>query len=142
MSRYIIYICIFFILANCSNKTTYSGKILNQETLQDLNFTNKDKLIRKLGNPSYIDPIENKFFYFSEISEKKSILKKEVKYSFVFVFRIDQNDKIIESKVFNTKDIKSIKFSRDKTSNDIIKRGLLEKVFGGVGNQQEFPTSP
>ena len=142
MSRIIVYICIFFILANCSNKTTYSGKILNQKILDDINFENKEKLISELGYPSYIDPIENKFFYFSEISEKKSILKKEVKYSFVFVFRIDQNDKIIESKVFNTKDIKSIKFSRDKTSNDIIKRGLLEKVFGGVGNQQEFPTSP
>ena len=142
MNKLIVYICIFFILANCSNKTTYSGKILNQKILDDINFENKEKLISELGYPSYIDPIENKFFYFSEISEKKSILKKEVKYSFVFVFRIDQNDKIIESKVFNTKDIKSIKFSRDKTSNNIIKRGLLEKVFGGVGNQQEFPTSP
>ena len=142
MNKLIVYICIFFILANCSNKTTYSGKILNQKILDDINFDNKEKLISGLGYPSYIDPIENKFFYFSEISEKKSILKKEVKYSFVFVFRIDHNDKIIESKVFNTKDIKSIKFSKDKTSNDIIKRGLLEKVFGGVGNQQEFPTSP
>ena len=98
MSRYIIYICIFFILANCSNKTTYSGKILNQETLQDLNFTNKDKLIRKLGNPSYIDPIENKFFYFSEKSEKTSIFKKEIKYSYVFVFKIGKDNSIIESK--------------------------------------------
>ena len=142
MNKIVVYICIFFILANCSNKTTYSGKILNQNILDDINFDNKEKLISELGYPSYIDPIENKFFYFSEISEKKSILKKEVKYSFVFVFRIDHNDKIIESKVFNTKDIKSIKFSKDKTSNDIIKRGLLEKVFGGVGNQQELPTTP
>ena len=142
MCRYIIYICIFFILANCSNKTTYSGKILNQETLKDLNFSNKEKLIRKLGNPSYIDPIENKFFYFSEKSEKKSIFKKEIKYSYVFVFKIDKDDSIIESKVFNTKDINNIKFSEDKTSNEIVKRGLLEKIFGGVGTQQELPTTP
>ena len=39
-------------------------------------FENKSKLINKLGTPSYIDPIENKFFYFSEVSEKKSIFKK------------------------------------------------------------------
>ena len=142
MSRYITYICIFFILANCSNKTTYSGKILNQEKLQDLNFSNKEKLIRKLGNPSYIDPIENKFFYFSEKSEKKSIFKKEIKYSYVFVFKIDKDDSIIESKVFNTKEINNIKFSEDKTSNEIVKRGLLEKIFGGVGTQQELPTTP
>ena len=142
MSKYIIYISIFFILANCSNKTTYSGKIIKQDELQNINFENKNKLISKLGYPSYIDPIENKLFYYSEISEKKSILKKEIKYSYVFVFKVDEYDQIVESKVYNTKDIENIKFSNDKTSNDIIKRGLLEKIFGGVGTQQELPTTP
>ena len=142
MVKTIFYICIFFILANCSNKTTYSGKILNNEELNEINFTNKEKLISKLGNPSYIDPIENKFFYFSEKSQKKSIFKKEIKYSYVFVFKMNENEEIIETKVFNTKDIDTIKFSDDKTSNQIVKRGLLEKVFGGVGTQQELPTTP
>ena len=142
MVKTIFYICIFFILANCSNKTTYSGKILNNEELNEINFTNKEKLISKLGNPSYIDPIENKFFYFSEKSQKKSVFKKEIKYSYVFVFKMNENEEIIETKVFNTKDIDIIKFSEDKTSNQIVKRGLLEKIFGGVGTQKELPTSP
>ena len=142
MVKTFFYICIFFILANCSNKTTYSGKILNNEELNDINFKNKEKLISTLGNPSYIDPIENKFFYFSEKSQKKSIFKKEIKYSYVFVFKLNENEEIIETKVFNTKDIDNIKFSEDKTSNQIVKRGLLEKIFGGVGTQQELPTTP
>ena len=129
-------------MANCSNKITYSGKIINQDELNDINFENKNKLISKLGYPSYIDPIENKFFYYSEVSEKKSILKKEIKYSYVFVFRINENDQIVETNVYNTKNIESIKFSEDKTSNEIIKRGLIEKIFGGVGTQQELPTTP
>ena len=142
MVKIFLFISIFFVLANCSNKTTYSGKILNNEELKEINFTNKEKLIRKLGKPSYIDPIENKFFYFSEKSEKKSIFKKEIKYSYVFVFKIDENDRIIETKAFNTKDINNIKFSEDRTSNEIVKRGLIEKIFGGVGTQQELPTTP
>ncbi len=142
MLKTFFYICIFFILANCSDKTTYSGKILNNEELNDINFKNKEKLISTLGNPSYIDPIENKFFYFSEKSQKKSIFKKEIKYSYVFVFKLNENEEIIETKVFNTKDIDTIKFSDDKTSNKIVKRGLLEKIFGGVGTQQELPTTP
>ena len=142
MLKTFFYICIFFILANCSDKTTYSGKILNNEELNDINFKNKEKLISTLGNPSYIDPIENKFFYFSEKSQKKSIFKKEIKYSYVFVFKMNENEEIIETKVFNTKDIDTIKFSDDKTSNQIVKRGLLEKIFGGVGTQQELPTTP
>ena len=142
MDKVIFYICIFFVLANCSNKTTYSGKILNNEELEEINFLNKEKLLSKLGNPSYVDPIENKFFYFSEKSEKKSIFKKEIKYSYVFVFKMNENEEIIETKVFNTKNVKNIKFSNDKTSNQIIKRGLLEKIFGGVGTQQDLPTTP
>tara|TARA_Y100000816_G_C25696003_1_gene368005 strand:+ start:39 stop:467 length:429 start_codon:yes stop_codon:yes gene_type:complete len=142
MVKLIFYICIFFILANCSSKTIYSGKILNQKDLNDINFSNKEKLISIMGYPSYIDPIENKFFYFSEKSEKRSIFKKNVKYSYVFVFKIDEFEEITETKVYNIKDIKNIKFSDDKTSNEIVKRGLLEKIFGGVGTQQEFPTTP
>ena len=142
MNSIIIYICIFFILANCSIKTTHSGKILNQKDIENINFKNKENLIIKLGHPSYVDPIENKFFYFSEVSEKKSILKKEIKYSYVFVFEVDEYDQIVETNVYNTKDIKNIKFSNDKTSNEIVKRGLLEKIFGGVGTQQELPTTP
>ena len=142
MSKLFIYICIFCFLANCSNKKIYSGKISNQDTWQDINFENKDNLISKLGYPGYIDPIENKFFYYSEVSEKNSILKKEIKYSYVFVFKINENDQIVETKVYNTKDIENISFSDDKTSNEIVKRGLLEKIFGGVGTQQELPTTP
>ena len=142
MLKLLVYISILFILANCSNKTTYSGKILNEEVLSDINFSNKTKLINKLGNPSYIDEAQNKFFYFSETSEKKSIFKKKIKYSYVFVFKIDENEQIVETKVYNTKDIKNIEIINEKTSNEIVKRGLLEKIFGGVGTQQELPTTP
>ena len=87
MNKCIFYICIFFILANCSDKTTYSGKIFNQEELKDINFENRENLISKLGYPSYIDPIENKFFYFSEKSEKKSFFKKKIQYSYILYLR-------------------------------------------------------
>ena len=62
--------------------------------------------------------------------------------SILFVFKINDKDQIVESKVYNTKDIANIKFADDKTANEIVKRGLLEKIFGGVGTQQELPTAP
>tara|TARA_B100000989_G_C19382934_1_gene402397 strand:- start:185 stop:613 length:429 start_codon:yes stop_codon:yes gene_type:complete len=142
MIRLLAYIFIFFILANCSNKTNYSGKILNKDDFKDINFINKQNLINKLGNPSYIDPIENKFFYFSEVSNKLSIFKEEIQYSYVFVFKINEYDQIIETKVYDTKEIKNIDFSNEKTANEIVRRGLLEKIFGGVGTQKELPTTP
>ena len=142
MIKILTYIFTFLILANCSNKTTYSGKLLNQDELDDLNFKDKKKLIEKLGSPSFIDPIENKFFYFAEKSEKKSIFKSKIEYSYVFVFKFNEEEIIISSKVYDTKNLENIKFSNDKTNNEIVKRGLLEKIFGGVGTQQELPTTP
>ena len=129
-------------MANCSNKTNYSGKILDQDDLKDINFSDKNNLIQKLGYPSYIDPITNNFYYFSEKKERKSVFKKKVKYSYIFEFKLDDNENIISTKVYDIKDIKSINFREDKTSNEIVRRGLLEKVFGGVGTQQELPTTP
>ena len=142
MSKLIFYICIFFVLANCSNKTIYSGKIISQDELENINFENKKNLISKLGYPSYIDPIENKFFYFSEKSTKKSVFSKKIEYSYVFVFELDNDEKIVSTKVFNIKDIEKINFTNDKTSNALVKRGLLERIFGGVGIQQDLPTTP
>ena len=55
---------------------------------------------------------------------------------------MNDNDQIIDTKVYNTKEIRDVKFSQDKTSNEIVRRGLLEKIFGGVGTQQEIPTTP
>ena len=98
--------------------------------------------MKNLGNPSFIDPIEKKYFYFSELKNKKSAYNKKINYSYLFVFEFDQNDAIISSKVYDLKSSKNIKLVEKETDNQIVKRGLLESIFGGVGPQQELPTTP
>ena len=142
MNKIFIFIFIIIFLNNCNNQTIYSGKILSQDSLNDINFENKDNLLKKFGYPSYIDPVTNKFFYFSEMKEKKSIFEKKTNYSLVFVFEFDEKDNILKSKVYNLENGKNIELVEDETSNDIIRRGLLERIFGGVGPQTELPTTP
>ena len=142
MCKIFVIIIFIFLTISCSNKTIYSGKILNQENLDNINFKNKENLIQTLGQPSYIDPLENKFFYFSEKKSTRSIFKDEKEYSFVFVFKFDKNDKILNSRVYNINNVKELKLVEQKTENNLINRGLLERIFGGVGTQQELPTSP
>ena len=129
------------LIYSCSNETIYSGKIYNQDNLQDINFINKENLVVKMGLPSFIDPIENKYFYFTEKKLKKSIFKKELDYSYIFVFKFDQNDTIIEHKVFDLSNTNDVALIEEETENQIVKRGLIEKVFGGVGPNQQIPTS-
>ena len=35
---------------------------------------------------------------------------------------------------YNLNDEQDVKYIKDKTPHELIKRGLIEKVFGGVGN--------
>ena len=138
---YVLIVFIFFI-SNCTQQTTYSGKILELSNLDNINFENKENLVDKLGSPSYIDPISNKFFYYSEKQQKKSIFNKKTDYSYIFVFEFDREDKIIYSKVFDLTNRQNIDLIKEETSSEIIKRGLLEKIFGGVGPDTNLPTSP
>ena len=63
-------------------------------------------------------------------------------YDFVFVFEFDETNKIVSSKVYDLKNRENINFINDETDNEVVKRGLLERIFGGVGPQQGLPTTP
>ena len=139
-TRLIIYIYLFFLISACSKETNYYGKILSQDELSNISIINKDELLRKFGNPSYIDPIENKYFYYSEVSEKINIFNSKTNYSYLFVFKLDENNKILEKKVYDLLNADEIAIIEDETEDEVVKRGLIQKIFGGVGNAR-LPTN-
>ena len=69
------------------------------------------------------------------------ILQHKILYSYLFVFEINDNDKIIGSESINLLKEKNHKYRKIETNNNIIQRGLLEKVFGGIG-ANPMPNSP
>ncbi len=142
MNKFLCILIISIFICNCSNETIYSGKILNQEKFKNINFENKQKLVNSLGEPSFIDPIEKKYFYYSEKKQKSSFSKEKIEYSLIFVFEFDKNNQIISSKVYDLQNKKSINIIENEITSQIVKKGLIEKIFGGVGAQQELPTTP
>ena len=124
----------------CVEKTTYSGKIITNSDL-DLNIFNKNELIEKFGQPSYIDNLSNKYFYFTEKKRETNFYNKKIEYSYLFVFEINDSDKVVNSESINLLKNKNHKYRKIQTSNNIIKRGLLETIFGGIG-ANPMPNSP
>ena len=57
-------ILVFFLLLiiSCSEKITYTGLIIN-ENINYSEINNKNDLLKLLGQPNYIDPMENNFYY-------------------------------------------------------------------------------
>ena len=133
----LLFFNLLFAITSCTEpKLIYSGKIINQKNLDNLDLTNKTEIVKNWGQPSFIDPIENKFFYYSEKIKEKNFFSKENEYSFIFVFAFDINDNVIERKVLNLNQLQKNKMSKLETENNIIERGLIEKIFGGVGTQK------
>ena len=138
--KIIIIIILSQYIFGCVEKTTYSGKIITNDDL-DLNILNKNELINKFGQPSYIDSLSNKYFYFTEKKKKTNFYDNKIEYSYLFVFEVNDNDKIVKSESINLLKEKNHKYLKIQTSNNIIKRGLLESIFGGIG-ANPMPNSP
>ena len=128
---------LIFEIISCSQPNLiYSGKIIDQKNLNNLNISNKNYLVKNFGQPSFIDPIENKYFYYSEKTKENNFFSKKKEYSYIFVFEFDQNDNVVEKKVLNLNELQKTKINNIRTTNQIIERGLIEKIFGGVGTQK------
>tara|TARA_E500000178_G_scaffold13665_1_gene13113 strand:- start:1472 stop:1900 length:429 start_codon:yes stop_codon:yes gene_type:complete len=138
--KIIIIIILSQYIFGCVEKTTYSGKMITDNDL-DLNILNKIELIDKFGQPSYIDSIANKYFYFTEKKKETNFFNNKIEYSYLFVFEINDNDQIVKSESINLLKDTNHKYRKIQTSNDIIKRGLLETIFGGIGTNP-MPNSP
>ena len=132
-----LFINLIFAIISCTDsKVTYSGKIINQKNLNNLNISNKINLVKNLGEPSFIDPIENKYFYYSEKTKEENFFSKKKEYSYIFVFEFDEDENVIGKKVLNLNELQTTKINKMRTSNEVIKRGFIEKIFGGVGTQK------
>ena len=138
--KIIIIILYSFFLFSCTENITYSGKIINNNS-DYKNISKKSQLIDTLGQPNYIDIIENKYYYFSEKTVSSNFFDEEIKKRNVIVYNFDKNDNIILINEFNLDNERVVSLNKDRTLNNLSERGIIERIFGGVGKQQLPNTS-
>ena len=131
--RFLLILLILVLFANCSEKISYSGKILNNVAIDYTTLNNKNEVINIIGQPNYIDPIEKKYYYFTEQKYKKNFFDQKILNRKLIVFMFNENNTIKSFSQYDLNDQKDIEFIKDKTPNVLIQRGLIEKIFGGVG---------
>ncbi len=137
--KIIIILFCFLITSSCEEKTYYSGKLYNANI--DFNsLNNKDEILYRLGKPNFIDIIENKYYYFNEKTVEKNAFKKEILSRNIIVYSFE-NNKVINLETYNLEDENQIKNFKKTTDNDLVEKGLIEKIFGGVSASQLPNTS-
>ncbi len=125
---------LFILFVSCSEKISYSGKVIHYDSFNYTIMTNKNEVLNKIGQPNFIDPIEKKYYYFSEKKNVKNFFEKKIENRIMLVFEFDENDTIKSISKFDLNDQKTINYIKDTTSHELIQRGLIEKIFGGVGS--------
>ena len=131
--RLLLILMIFILFVSCKEKILYSGKILNEENFDFSKLKNKGEVIDELGIPNFIDPIEKKYYYFSEKKYVKNFFKQKIINRMMVVFIFNENETIKLISQYDLNDEQDVKNIKESTPNELIKRGLLKKIFGGVG---------
>ena len=132
--RLLLVLMIFILCVSCNEKILYSGKIFNEENLNFAKLKNKEEVVDKLGNPNFIDPIEKKYYYISEKKYVKNFFKQKISNRIVVVFIFNENETIKSVSQYDLNDEQDVKNIKESTPNELIKRGLIQRIFGGVGN--------
>ena len=54
----------------------------------------------------------------------------------MIVFNFEENEDVQSFNQYNLNQEQQINIIKDKTKNNLIDRGLIEKIFGGIGKQK------
>ena len=128
-------VCILFVIISCSEITSHSGKLIDNN-INYKQIKDKQQLLSTLGVPTYIDPIEKKFYYYSEDQVFKNFYNNGTLKRDIYVFEFDESGRIVFFKKYDLDNFKKIDLSNNTTENNMIERGWIEKIFGGIGKGQ------
>ena len=120
--RLFLLIILTIYIFGCTEKTTYSGKIITQDDLTNINLSNKNDLIERFGQPSYIDIAEKKYFYYTEKNTASNFYNQKTEYSYLFIFEIDDNEKMRQM------GISSRKYIKNNFSTEIIIPKIVKEI--------------
>ena len=133
--KVIIFILMLFIILSCVETKSYSGKLIDENFKYD-SLLNKTQVTSKLGQPNFIDFIENKYYYYFEKRINKNIFDSRIEKRTMIVFNFEENENVQSFNQYNLNQEQQINIIKDKTKNNLIDRGLIEKIFGGIGKQK------
>ena len=138
--KIIIFIPALFIILSCVETKSYSGKLIVENFKYD-SLLNKNQVTSNLGLPNFIDPIENKYYYYFEKTINKNFFNSKIEKRSMIVFDFEENGNVQSFNQYNLDQEQQINFIKDKTKNNLVNRGLIEKIFGGIGKGPLTDTS-
>ena len=142
-----MYLLLLIFIVNCSgNKVTnYHGvKLLDKKIDKiEINITNKNDLIKLIGNPSTISDFdENRWYYFERLKTDQSLIKlgnQKIKKNNVLIVDLDDYGIVKNKKLLNIDDMNDVKKLSAITEKDFENKDILYGVFSSLREKINAP---
>ena len=134
-------------IVNCSgNKVTnYHGvKLLDKKIDKiEINITNKNDLIKLIGNPSTVSDFDkNRWYYFERLKTNQSLIKlgnQKIKKNNVLIVDLNDYGIVKNKKLLNIDDMNDVKKLSAITEKDFENKDILYGVFSSLREKINAP---
>ena len=142
-----LYLLLLIFIVNCSgNKVTnYHGvKLLDKKIDKiEINITNKNDLIKLIGNPSTVSDFDkNRWYYFERLKTNQSLIKlgnQKIKKNNVLIVDLNDYGIVKNKKLLNIDDMNDVKKLSEITEKDFQNKDILYGVFSSLREKINAP---
>ena len=145
MKKLILIIFIFIISCSANKLSNFHGSKSLEKKFSSIekNKTNKNDLVKIIGQPSTISDFNtNKWFYIERLKKNQSLLKlgrQKIKKNNILIVEFDNKGILTTKKLLNLNDMKNIKYLEEITEKEFEQDNIIYNVFTSLREKINAP---
>ena len=145
MKKLILTIFIFIISCSANKLSNFHGSKSLEKKFSSIekNKTNKNDLVKLIGQPSTISDFNtNKWFYIERLKKNQSLIKlgrQKIKKNNILIVEFDNKGILTTKKLLNLNDMKDIKYLEEITEKEFEQDNIIYNVFTSLREKINAP---
>ena len=145
MKKLILIIFIFIISCSANKLSNFHGSKSLEKKFSSIekNKTNKNDLVKIIGQPSTISDFNtNKWFYIERMKKNQSLLKlgrQKIKKNNILIVEFDNKGILTTKKLLSLNDMKDIKYLEEITEKEFEQDNIIYNVFTSLREKINAP---
>ena len=145
MKKLILTIFIFIISCSANKLSNFHGSKSLEKKFSSIekNKTNKNDIVKIIGQPSTISDFNtNKWFYIERLKKNQSLLKlgrQKIKKNNILIVEFDNKGILTTKKLLNLNDMKDIKYLEEITVKEFEQDNIIYNVFTSLREKINAP---
>ena len=145
MKKLILTIFIFIISCSANKLSNFHGSKSLEKKFSSIekNKTNKNDLVKIIGQPSTISDFNtNKWFYIERMKKNQSLLKlgrQKIKKNNILIVEFDNKGILTTKKLLSLNDMKDIKYLEEITEKEFEQDNIIYNVFTSLREKINAP---